>query len=537
MSSSIPSRSRTVWKRGEFPATVPTRAIGVLVFGALALWPLLASLSSLDLSLWQSLAEPGGAYRAALRRSLTQTLLVFGLTFLLVWPAGAAALSFRQPQRTAILALGFVMLVVPPFLLAVGFQFWQSMLDFRHQAWLDGRSGAFVTQFARALPLALLGTMALATSISRAESEAALLVGGRSLRFRLTLRRLFSPILGTTFLASVAGSTQLGGNQLMGYPGVAEEWHFALQTDLTPDRALAMSLGYGLTLLVVALPAAWMAGRGWKEVIWRSSDLIEGEERLSKTQVTIASYWPLAILFLVALPPLLGLLFPLLRSSRPDQLVEMLGTVWSRSWDDTLLAFLLAGASAVLGGILLVFLGRWLMVRPSPLLLLSYLVMVLPGPPSALLISAIRGHLPEGLAPLANHPASVFAFLGFRWSWLSLLFLHHGLSRIPAAARESGDLVGTSRLYRFRWLEGPALWRSAVISFVIGGALVLADPSTTVLLTPPGYSTLPMHLLAMMDNAPTGLTGALCLSYLIFTVIVILPLARLLRHAPDRPRP
>jgi iron(III) transport system permease protein len=247
--------------------------------------------------------------------------------------------------------------------------------------------------------------------------------------------------------------------------------------------------------------------------------------------------------WVLALIPGLCILGVLLTTvNGPEGVVAVLNHVWTQYHSELFQSLKVAGLAAVfcLGtgwawGLLLSKTDH-----PWPFRLLLLIGFVLPGPIIGLALKMIM-LLPPGWGPEALENVLVW----LDGTLLPLLFAHtlkftpvvallveYQLRRAPVEFSEAVILESQSQWDQLlTWkLHSilPALFASGVAVF----ALCLSELGTTILLIPPGETTLSVSLMTLMHYAPTSHVSALCLMLtlpsLVIFLIVFLPLMLLM---------
>ncbi len=458
-------------------------------------------------ALWQQIWNDP-VIHGSLRRSLTVLGWTWGIGFAMGWPLGAALTLARPRVRTLAWTWLAPGLLCPPFLWAAGLQGWKAVLPYNLHSWLDGRSGLVLSLGLQTAVMVAVLTGTLAGWIAVAEREACLLIQGRRLLARVALRRSLPAALALSLALSLLLLGDAGAPQLMGHHTFASEVHIAFAS-AQPERAALRLLTACSVLALPAIAAACLLASVTKKTLViapsRSVAMNEGGS-LSSTLTLI----PCIALSAIAL---VGLIMPLFGSPGASTHLWDALTVLAESAPVTLhFAFTSALIILVLAGPLI-----FVASRSAALLKCCLIVqlLLLAAPPqlyadgfrqlSALLGST--GWLESGQAALVGACASLrllpFAVIvGVIW-----------FNSIPKSWTESAQMAGVSTMSYARHVLLPVAWGPMSLLALSVVMLDLADVSGAVLLQPPGWSSYPLRLFALMDNALAAQAAALCFIY------------------------
>lgn len=157
--------------------------------------------------------------------------------------------------------------------------------------------------------------------------------------------------------------------------------------------------------------------------------------------------------------------------------------------------------------------------RPLPARLLVVAGFIMPGPivgvSLKLLMLPPAGAVPPWLADLlAEIDDSLFPLMlayVLRFAPLVALLAEFQLRRVPRDLVDSARLDTGSFLGAWRAWGGHALLPCLAPAFLLALALVIGESGATLLLIPPGTTTLTVRLMTLMHYAPTSQVSALCL--------------------------
>ncbi len=480
---------------------------------AMVLTPALAFALTASISwsaLWQQIwSDP--IVHGSLRRSLTIQSWTWGIGFVIGWPLGTA-LTLARPRVHSIawtwLAPG---LLCPPFLWAAGIQGWKGLLPYALHPWLDGRTGLALSLGLQNAAMVTVLTGTLAGWMAMAEQEACLLIQGRRLLARMALRRSLPAAFALSLALSLLLLGDAGAPQLMGYHTFSSEVHIAFAS-AQPERAAVRLLTASVVLLIPAITAAYLLALATKKSLISAATRAVSMTSLNDKKI-LPDWLTLIPCIMLSCIALIGLGLPLFRSlGAQTHLLDAL-----RVLGESASATLLFAATSMI--IIAVLAGPLIFVtsRSSALLKGCLIVqLLLLAAPSQLYAAGFR-QLAAWLGS-ADWPESVQAALVGACSSLRLLPFAVivgaiWLRSIPKVWMEAARLLNASSLSRAYYILLPVSWLPLGTVALSVALLGLADVSGAVLLQPPGWSSYPLRLFALMDNALAAQAAALCLVY------------------------
>jgi iron(III) transport system permease protein len=181
---------------------------------------------------------------------------------------------------------------------------------------------------------------------------------------------------------------------------------------------------------------------------------------------------------------------------------------------------------------------------------LAVALALLPGYARARVKSRRSGHLADllfialfavpgtvvgvGLISLWNRPGMagavytspliiVIAYLA-RFTPVAALLLAAGVRQIPVSFEEAAAVAGAGWGRTFARIVLPNLKTSLAATWVVAFIFAFGEIGATILVAPPGESTLPVRVYTLIANTPSGNVAALALAQ---AVIALLPLSLL----------
>jgi iron(III) transport system permease protein len=384
-------------------------------------------------------------------------------------------------------------------------------------AWTYSLPGAVIVLSLVFYPLSMLATEVAMRGIDGRLEEAALLVAprGRVLR-RITLPLASPAILAAALVIFVLAVSDFGVPGLLRVRVYTTEVFTAFAALYDFGRATLLTLPLLLVSIVIAATAGVLVGERF--VVTRRATGVPalplGEWRYPASAAVVAA---IAV----------ALVLPVTVLGREALRVQSLPAAVTTSGDAILNSLVLAavGATAV------VALGVWIgygRARADPRLgrLVDVLLVVLFALPSTV--------VGVGLIGLWNRPGPLGAVYGTnlmivlaylaRLVPVAALALAASVRLVPVSQEEAAAVSGAG-WFRTMWhIVFPQMTLALGAAWVVAFVLAFGELGTSILVAPPGESTLPIRVYTMIANAPSSQVAALAL---LQTSVIVTPLAML----------
>jgi ABC-type Fe3+ transport system permease subunit len=441
-------------------------------------------------------------------------------------PAGLLLARLPQTAATLLRFALLVPLVLPPYILGVVWVFVMGRAGLLSRflgrdtasLWAYSLLGAGIVLGIAFAPLAMLLAEAARCAIPARLVEAARLVASpwRTLR-RITLPLAVSSLAAGGLLVFVLALAEFGVPSLLGVRVYTTEvfTRFAALYNFSAATAAAAPL------LLVVIGAASVVRILLGDRVLTSNLMAEQPLRLSApARVAAQSYLVLLSLLVVAVP----LLVLILEAGSWRQLLDAL--VSARNQIATSIVLSIIGATLATGlGLLL---GYWRARTTSawrgPFDVAMIVLFAVP--------STVVG---IGLIGLWNRPGwsgAVYAspcmiVIGYlaRYVPIAALLLGAYLRLLPASREEAAVVFGTHWWRMLGRIIVPSARLGLAVIWTICFIFMFGELGTTVLVAPPGTTTLPVRVYALMANSPDRRTAELCLMQ---TLVILLSLGGLL---------
>lgn len=471
---------------------------------------------------WRLLAEP--RQQSLLLNSVLLGAGASALATLLGAPLGLL-LARADVRGKAWWRLALVVpLVVPPYVLALAWAQLAGAASFS-AAWTYSLTSAVFILGLSFFPLAMLATEAAARRVQASLEEAALLVAAPlRVASRITLPLIAPAIAAAALVVFVLAVSEFG------VPGLLRVNVFT--TEVFTAFAALYDFGAATALLVplllVTLLAAVLAARftGEAQLTARQSGRTGLALRLGGWRVAAEGLLLFVLLVRVCLP-LLMLAWEAASLSRFIAAFKDSGDAVLNSLALSAVGATLAVALALLPG----YARARMQSRPVAQLfdLLFITLFAVPG--------TVVG---VGLIGLWNRPGLaetvytspliiVLAYLA-RFAPVAALLVAAGVRQMPISLEEAAAVAGASWWRSFTRIVLPNLKTSLAAAWVVTFVFAFGEIGATILVAPPGESTLPVRVYTLSANTSASNVAALALTQVF---IAVLPLALLFVVPPS----
>jgi iron(III) transport system permease protein len=179
--------------------------------------------------------------------------------------------------------------------------------------------------------------------------------------------------------------------------------------------------------------------------------------------------------------------------------------------------------------------GGW---RAAPAWLLVAVALAMPGPLVGLaIIELFNSPNVPLLHWLYDHSiAPIWLAQTWRAMPLPTLILWYGLRTIPAEMLHGAQLEGASPLARFFRVALPQRWHVVAVAWLAAFALASGELDASILVVPPGVSTLPIHIFGLIhygvDDQVAGVSLFLFAAFVVYALAFLWVARRTIRDLP-----
>ncbi len=423
-----------------------------------------------------------------------------------------------------------VPLVIPPYILGLAWIYIGGSAGVVAQTfgrdllsnWTYSVTGTVVVLGTSFYPLTMLATEAAARRIDAPLEEAALLIA----RPHRVLARITLPLIAPSIAAAALLTFVLALSEF-GVPGLLRVPVFT--TEVFTAFAALYDFGGATALAVPLLVVALIAGIAVKLLI--GNRMITTRRTVRVGLPLTLGRWRVLAIGAFGLVLLLSVILPLGVLAREAGSFKRIITSVAESGSAIRNSVVLSTVGATLTVALGVLLGYGRARARTRLRGLLDLVLIV----AFAVPSTVVG---IGLISLWNRPGLtgevynstaiiVIAYLA-RFVPVAALILAANVRQLPISSEEAADVAGASWLRTFTRIVLPQIRTGLAAAWVVAFIFAFGELGATVLVTPPGESTLPVRIYTMIANTPASAVAALALMQ---AGIVLIPLTLLAAFA------
>ncbi|MDA2930624.1 hypothetical protein MYX84_11880 [Acidobacteria bacterium AH-259-O06] len=466
----------------------------------------------------------GEAFSSALFNSAVVAFTVMFIALVVGLPIGVLAALYHVPGKKPVLVLVALPLLVPSFLWAIGWSALAARWGRTASEVLSGFAGCIIVFSATGIPLVLLTAFIVTIGLSASQVEAARLAGGERVVFRQALRHAAQPALLAASLAGVLTLSDPGPGLIFGLRSAASDILTSFSALYDFGQAGQQCVILAGVVLLVATPLAYFAAPWLATQVMPRQLLAEIPVRHRGSSFAAI----VALLILVAfgiLLPVTGISLPVIEA---DAEFERSLSEVGRTWANTLIYALGAGAMAALLGFLLAFfVGRTTRLRTVCLGICIALFSLPPALPALGLVQ-LAGEAEAWMDPLLRSRLTVCLALGLRFFPVAAVLGLQAWAATSSSWNWAGAIHGVPLTKYLRKVVLPFVSPTLALAVFLVGLLATADVSTVLLLHPPGQESFPLAIFTVMANAPESLAASLCLLYVAAAGGLLILVARFL---------
>ena len=447
------------------------------------------------------------------------------LALLVGLPLGLLAALYRFPARGLLVLFQGLPLLLPSFLLCIG---WSNLAATKSLSWLptpDGFLGCLFVLGLQAVPLSFFATWGACQNLTASQIDVARLHGGEKSVLRLCAHVCLPVAVLASLLGGIISLSDPGAPLIFGCRSMSVEILTSFSAMF--DYELAGRQCLLLTGLVLLLTAPLLLF-GLRRIV--SAVLAKQTRPSVPYQHHVLSWVALTGLLMVLLisivAPTLGLCLP----AAEDPMIQR---AWQKVADTANTTLVFTGGAGVIAVILATVVAFAVSKSPrARLTSLAVLLALLAMPPAlaAISVSQVATHAPPQLDWLTRSRLTVSLVLGLRFLPVATVAMMRAVGSLSPSWMEIARVHGVTAPRLFIWVILPNLSSAIIVSLLLVMMLAAADITTTHLLQPPGTQSLPVAIFTVMANSPEGFVASLCLFYLLCVALlltVVMLLARL----------
>lgn len=506
----------------------PTGAVRTLVVGAATVAFVAACVLPVAYMLALSLEDAGRTYRALAldprQRALLSNTLVLGvgaaaLASALGAPLGFALARFRLRLEAPLRIVLAVPLAVPPYIMALA---WSYTSD-----WTYSLPGAALVLALSLYPVSMLATEAALRRIDPRLEEAALVVSPP----RRVIRRITLPLVAPHVAAAALVTFVLAISDF-GVPGLLRVRVFTTEIFTAFAALYDFARATALALPLIAVTSLVAAGSG----ALIGERLITARRGALGPPLLPVRGWRWAAWTSIGLVTAVAVAVPTFVLVREASAARSVGAVMRASREAIGNSLLLATVGATFVVTIAVWLGyARARARSGAARVADVLFVVLFAVPSTVvgigLIGLWNRPGPFGLL-YATNAMIVLAYVA-RFVPVAALVLAAVTRQVPLSSEEAAAVGGAGWLRTLTHIVFPQMKLGLCAAWVIVFILAFGELGATILVAPPGETTLPIRIYTIIANTPASHVAALAL---LQTAAIVAPLALLAVAVSVRPR-
>jgi len=425
-------------------------------------------------------------------------------------------LPFKAPLRIALVAPA----VLPPYVIALAWSYLAGNVAFT--LW-----GAIAVLTSALYPLSMLATEVALRQVDPRLEEAALLAAppARVLR-RITAPLAFPTVMSAALMVFVLAVSDFSVPGVLRVRVFTTEVFSAFAALYDSGRAMILSLPLVVLSIVVAAAAAIALG----------DRLVTTRRTRGGTPIDAFDNWRLGAAVAVCLAIGLVLILPLIalgrEAFRSTSVVAAIGGSREAALNSVVLA--LTGATVVTTVAAGVGYAR-AQVTATTGAAVDALWVVLFAVPSTVVGIGLIGvwNRPGAFGLYGTRAMLVLAYVA-RFAPVGALALAAIVRAVPRSHEEAAAVAGAGWLRTITHIVLPQIRVGLLAVWVITFILAFGEVGTSILVAPPGDSTLPIRVYTLTANAPPGHVAALALfqSLVVLIPLTLLGIAVVRRNAP-----
>ncbi|MGI9165728.1 MAG: ABC transporter permease [Pyrinomonadaceae bacterium] len=441
-------------------------------------------------------------------------------------PLGLLLARARLPAKRLLRIALVVPLIIPPYVLALAWILLTSSTGLLAHTigrdllsgWTYSFAGAVVVLSLAYYPLSMLATEAAARRVDGHLEEGALLVTHtRRVLWRITMPLIAPMIAAAALIIFVLGLSEFGVPSLLRVRVYTTEVFtaFAALYDFGAATALAVPL-----LVVTAIVAVTI-----KLII--GERFISGRRSINPALPLTLGRWRVLVFGGTILVLTAAVVLPLIALAYEAGNVKRIASTFEGSREAIINSLLLAAIAATLIITLATFLGYWRgRVRTRWRGVFDLVLLVIFAVPSTVLGVGLIGlwNRPGPLGEIyTSHAIIIIAYIA-RFVTVAALILAASVRQIPESFEEAADVAGASWPRTFAQIVFPNIGQGIAAAWLVCFILAISELGTTILVAPPGESTLPVRIYTLIANTASSEVAALALMEV---GIILVPLTML----------
>ncbi len=428
-------------------------------------------------------------------------------------PLGLLLARVRLPAKRFLRIALVVPLLIPPYVLALGWILFTGSSGLLSRAighdllsgWTYSFAGAVVLLSVAYYPLSMLATEAGARRVDGHLEEGALLVTNtRRVLWHITMPLIAPMVAAAALIIFVLGLSEFGIPSLLRVRVYTTEVFTAFAALYDFGAATALAVPLLVVTVIVTVTIKLVIGERYISVrrsIHPPLTMVLGRWRVI---VTGGAIFVLAV----------SVVLPLLTLAYEAGSVQRVSSTLNGSRDAIINSLSLAAIAATLIVVLATFLGYWRgRAKTRWRGVFDLVLLVIFAVPSTVLGIGLIGlwNRPGLFGEIYTSQAIIIIAYIARFVTVAALILATSVRQIPESFEEAAEVAGGGWPRTFAQIIFPNMVPGIVAAWLVSFILAVGELGTTVLVAPPGETTLPVRIYTLIANTPSSEVAALAL--------------------------
>lgn len=446
-------------------------------------------------------------------------------------PLGLLLARARLPAKRFLRIALVIPLIIPPYVLALAWILFTSSTGLLARVigrdllscWTYSFAGAVVVLSLAYYPLSMLATEAAARRVDgHLEEGASLVTHTRRVLWRITIPLIAPMVAAAALTIFVLGLSEFGVPSLLRVRVYTTEVFTAFAALYDFGAATALAVPLLVVTVIVAVTIKLVMGERFISVrrsIHPAPPMVLGRWRVLAFGGTIL------VLAVSVVLPLMALAYEAGHVNRVTSTLEGSG--------DAIFNSLYVGAiAATLIVALAILLGYWRgRARTRWRGVFDLFLLVIFAVPSTVLAVGLIGlwNRPGLLGEIYTTQAIIIIAYIARFVTVAALILAASVRQISESFEEAAEVAGGSWPRTFAQIVFPNMRPGIVAAWLVSFIFAVGELGTTILVAPPGESTLPVRIYTLIANTPSSEVAALALMEVGIILVPLTLLALLTR--------
>ncbi len=464
------------------------------------------------------------------QRALMLTSVVLGVgaaifATVLGAPLGLVFARARLPAKRFLRIALIVPLVIPPYIMALAWVLLTGPVGLFARAagrdflsdWTYSLTGAIVVLGLTFYPLSMLATEAAARRVdARLEESALLAASPRRVFWRITLPLIGPTVAAAGLIVFVLALSEFGVPALLRVRVFTTEAFTAFAAFYDFGAGVALCAPLLVVALIVSVVIKFIIG---ERLLVTTRSMRLGLPLIFNRPLRAAILLGIAVVICASsLLPIAALLFEATRINRIASAVSTSGTAIANSlWLAFAGATLIVALAAVLGY------GRARARSRLRVLFDPAFILLFAAPSTVVGIGIIGLWNREGLMGqvYSSQWVIVVTYIA-RFAPVAALMLAASVRQISTSSEEAAEVAGASWTHTFGRIVLPQLHTALMAAWVVSFIFCFGELGATILVAPPGESTLPVRVYTLIANTPSSEVASLALMQVGITIVPLI---------------